>query len=970
MDKQKNSEDKLYITFADILSLFKKSRLTLFKWMIAFAFLGALVALTKPIRYKAEATFREKSIKPGVISNSLIQLFGNESASGQEQEAVTMIKSRRILQEVIEKMHLQAVIVQQCKEEHLVRLMRRNVQLAWAAFKKSAKPVLADPSCPLKIVQLSYKGEIPLAFNINLKRDGEFDVRDAREGNISYGQGRLGHPFKWEQLNFTLASDQKDLPPQLFSLKVDSLPETVKRLGKELLIENEKNDKGVLRFTYMDRDRYRAADFINLTLDYYQNYQKVNHDKLARLQLDYLHSRQGELASNLNSIMQKHASFLANDLYNSGFIDSDKEMEFLAKSQHEYRGKLLANELEIKRLESLHPNSIYESYQATEGNSTLINHILVGIRENKQRRDALEIEIQKKGASHSDELKKSFESQIAELKEVQQYTHELQDLLDRFYQHLPPNPSPLLNDPRFLMAGWFERLDRLELEDPVEWQKTRDSFQFYLTNLERLFSVHEKILLERLTHQQNPTLDYQGIDIKLSEELYADFSRQLIRLESTIRQNLFYIKQLGDPSFEMTSLSSDLTDNVSQDMIGKASTLVLTLKDLNNQSVREQQRLKDELKLQKSFLTLHLEQMVALMDLQKQVLEEKIFALQNVSLELIHQNISLQETTLKDYIASWIENLRQERTLIKQHLRQIHKEMAGLPNKWVAEKLIQQEVETNRMIVEEIAKMVESKNITHNLEVIQSAPIDIALPPVYPLSPNPLFAAVLGGIFGMIIGSGFILGSTLRKGMRASPDNLKLMGLHVSGLINSKGLKTSPPSSKVLETLRRLNRYVEPQGGLSQHLLLILGEGPDYSARFSELLKKQSKRTIVLNLDFNAPSEKKEGLLPYLEGKISFPSIIAGEAFDQIEAGGTTSFAIECLTSPYFIKLIKELEGKYDWIICKTHRMPASGEAESLIPFFGAVAVSITEEKTDELRFYEQWAGDLRHKITFLFANG
>ncbi len=971
MDKKKNGEEKLLITFSDIITLFKQSKFRIMRWAVYLGVLGALFALIQPIRYRAEATFREKSMKSGGVSNSILQLFGSQGSGSQEHEATSLIKSRKIMQEVIEKLHLQATIEQKCKEEHLTQRIRRNLKISLASFTQSPQPVLEDPSCVIKIDALEYNGEIPLNFLVDLKERGIFEVHDGRDYKIIYGKGRLGVPFKIEHLNFTLIAEKEGpVDPQLFSLKILPMKDTANQLCKILQIENEKTDKGVLKLFFDHRNRQKATDFVNHTMDCYQNYLKANHDKIARMQLDYLHLRQSELASNLNTIMQKHASFLANDLYNSGFIDSDKEMDFLAKSQHEYREKLLKNELEIKRLENLQPNTIFDNEKGF-GDAPLINTILIGIRELKQRRDGLEIEIQKKGASRSDDLRQSFDNQIRELEEVQDYTADLQDTIDRFHQHLPPNPSALLNDPRFLMRGWFDRLEILERTDPVEWQKSRESFQFYLNNIERLFNVHEKILLERLTHQQNPTGEYQGVDIRVAEELYIDYSKRLIQLESTIRQNLFFIKQIEEPNFEITSLSSELKDPISQDMILRASQLVLTLKDQNNQSIKEQERLKDELHLQRTFLTLHLQQMVELMQLNKVLIEEKIFALQNVSLELIHQNISLQENTLIDYVESRLENLRRERQLIKQHLRQIHKEMEGLPNKWIAEQLIQQEVATNQLIVEEIAKMVESKNITHNLEVIQSAPIDIAIPPVHPIAPNLLFSTLLGGFFGCLMGSGLVLGSTLRKGLKASAENLKLAGYHVSGHLSS-----SIPSLQGdnLETLRRLHGYIDPPNNSSQppaskKLLLIEGKGPEFSSDLAELLKKRNKKIILLDLNFDQSSEESsKGLLQYLEGSIPFPVVHATPYGDKIEAGGFSAYSIESLSTSLFKKLLDQLETRYDWVIAYSRMSPLSAEAESLAPLFSAVAVTLKEEKIDALNFYERFIQNDETKVSFILV--
>ena len=126
-------------------------------------------------------------------------------------------------------------------------------------------------------------------------------------------------------------------------------------------------------------------------MESYQSYLKNFHKNIALIQLDYLNSRRDQLTKNLSGLMQRHADFLANDLYSSGFIESDKEIDFLAKSQHEYKQKLLDNELKIQRLTNIQPSHLayFESYSALDGDPTNINVVLAEMRALKQQRDGL-----------------------------------------------------------------------------------------------------------------------------------------------------------------------------------------------------------------------------------------------------------------------------------------------------------------------------------------------------------------------------------------------------------------------------------------------------------------------------------------------------------------------------------------------------------------------------------------------------
>lgn len=982
----KEKEDKFLLSFADILSLFRQSKKKILGSALALGVVGAIWGLTMPIQYKGEGTFREKGVRSsGFSTSSVIQMLGGGGIVGGESEATSLMTSRTILKDVISELHLQGNLEALSDIETRPRLIKRNFMLTWSSlFSNAPQPVLKDLCCPLKIEALQYPGEIPLAFLVDLQDNGNYEVLDLNRHRQSVGMGKLGNPFQFEQMSLTLAptDPNQSIAAQSFCLTVNSLPNTVKELCATLKVESAKLDKSLLTLKYTHRNRHRTSAVINAVMNSYQSYLKNYHKDIALSQLDYLSQRRDQLTKNLTNLMERHADYLANDLYNSGFIETDKEMEFMAKNQHEYKRKLLENELEIKRLTNVQPNNFayYDRYTPSEGDSSIINSILSEMRSLKQQRDTLEIELQKKSALQGANLQISFDQQFNELQEVQQYLVELRKFTEQYAQGFLPDPnSKLLNDPRFLLKEWMNRLQKSRQNYPNEGTDTEENFKFYLNNLERLLGVHERILQERLMHQQNPSGEYQGISLEVATNLYLDYSKQLIQIEGTIRQNLFFIHQIEDPNFEITSLSSGLGDPVSSVMIQKSSELVLNLRDQNNQSMREQERIKEQLNLQRTFLNMHLKQMVQLMELNKQLIDEKIFALQNVSLELIHQRISLLEKNLQDYLTSRLFNLQQERILIKRHLESIHAEMALLPQKWVSEKLLMQEVETNQRIVEEIVKLVESKNISHKLELIQSAPVDIALTPVHPVPPKALLLGIVGFMFGGFIGSGIVLGKALNRGLRVSAQNLELMGYHVAGRLVSP---LYSPTNQELQTsnfmtLRRLQAYFDsqvlPESSLNQapkFLLLIEGKGPNYAFDLAELFLKRGRRVVVLDLNFKESENQGDtlpGLLHYLRGDLTVAPIQKGEHGDWIAAGGESSSVVEMMNSPAFQILIEQLKGKYDWIFAALPALPCSVEAESLLPLFSNAAVSLDQEKTEDLNFYRHFlAQSSQHKVSFI----
>lgn len=678
MNFEYENKDKFSVSFSDIVRLLKQGRGKIISFILICGLFGAVLSLIQPLQYKAEGSFKEKGMKSNDISSSSIVGALVRGNGVVDNEAASLMISRRIVKETIQKLQLQAVLFAIDDREKLFQNIKNNILLVWESLANSRQIIIPDLCCPIKIQKLIYEGEIPLNFVVELQENGQFELVDTLNDEKLPVLGKLNEPFQYEELSFVLVPSKfkNSLKKQTFNLRIEPLEKTYLEVLKNLKIEMSKKDPSLLNITYAHRDRYLAKEVINTIMHSYQDYLRDFHRALTSQQLSYLEDRRKELATNLVDVMHKHANFLVHDLYDTGFIESENEMRFLAESKHVYKQKLRDNELEIKRLLNIIPNTFaFYDHGAANGKNSVINEIFNELRLLKEKKEILELEVKKKSIAQEDILK-----------------------------------DPLKNQ-------WID-------------QKASD--------------------------------EYRGINLELATDLYLDFSKQQVELEKSIRQNLFFINQIEDPNFEITSLSAGLEDSVSVEMIQKASELILNLRDQDNQSPREQERIKSELKLQRTFLTMHLKQMVQLIELNKFLIDEKILSLQNISLRLIYQRIALLENSLNDYLKTRLENLKQENQIVINQMEHIHQEMKQIPQKWISEQLLTQEVATNRLIVEEIARLVESKNIADNIEIVQSAPIDLAFVPTHPISPKFFLMAFLGMFIGGWLSSFYVIGKGLK----------------------------------------------------------------------------------------------------------------------------------------------------------------------------------------------------------------
>ena len=96
-DDHKKEPDFL-LSFSDLVRVLKKGKKRIVYTGAVFCCLGILYALTRPIEYRSDATFREKGITQSSMSKSLSSFLFN-GGEGNESEAVTLMKSRKLMEQ-------------------------------------------------------------------------------------------------------------------------------------------------------------------------------------------------------------------------------------------------------------------------------------------------------------------------------------------------------------------------------------------------------------------------------------------------------------------------------------------------------------------------------------------------------------------------------------------------------------------------------------------------------------------------------------------------------------------------------------------------------------------------------------------------------------------------------------------------------------------------------------------------------
>lgn len=735
-----NSLFDLY-TIKDVFGVWKRSWKIILGGTLTLALFGAYWSLSSPLQYTAEASFREKNHSHGgVATNNLTALLLNQSSDSNDSSAVSTMKSRMIMEKLVQLTGLQATISPDKSSKSLLGLMADNLRVEYARFMNHKEPSIPDPIKPLLIENIQYVRETPLGLKITFSDDASFVVKIGK----AEIPGTLGMPWKYQEIGFTLSRNSDEpLQNNAYNLVLHPLSHSANDISKLINITTDKEDKSLLRIRYRNENRHTAVAFVNALMQEYQDHIDAEHKKMMSSQINYLQKRQNEVFDVLQDKMKNYVETLSEDFSTLGFIDTQKAMEFLAANQHAIKTKQLAMGMEIHRMEAA----------LEEGRST-------------------------------------FES--------------LNGMVDN------PHLNKLLTE-------------------------IRDMKQQFA-------SIQAALISLRPLQQENTVSAYAGVTLPLAHELFLAYNKEANVIEGQILQYQFITEQLQQPEFELSSLSAILNDPITKDISNNASTLALALNDKSNRTEKELLRLQEDLRLQRKFLSLHLKQAGELLNIKLSLLQDKIYEIRKATLGIIQQLISVAENQILELIRIRIANHKQEFTLLEKEQEELQKQMALLPKKWVSEQLIHQNMEMHKQMSREITSLVESKNISSNLEIIQSAPLDTALTPLHPDSSRFLLLTLFGAFAGLFLTTAGTFIHALAKGIPASTETLSLAGVQAAG-------SSSP--NEIEKTLKRIVSIILSNSSHEPQSLLIVQGDFDAASAMEKLF--QQRNASVQTFPWNSP---------------------------------------------------------------------------------------------------------------------
>jgi len=943
--------DERIVTLSDLSWFFLSQKK---KW-IRIAWIGALCsfcffALRSP-QYKAEATFKEGVEKSGA-EGALKSLLGDFGSGGQQPQAIALMKSNQVLKPLVEKLGLQAQIVQsRWIVGKVLRRIRDNLRIEFG------KPLdELDPFLFKNVVNLEENAQV---YFLKFTTPSCFTIFNAdRKSKI--GEGQLGSPVSFSSSQFTVEKTPAHLKLGVFyQLNIVPWIPIVEGLRGQLKISSDKINKSIYNLSLTHRDRRCAQRLINELMASYQCYLKKDHDQLAGEQLAYLEKRQDQLYGKLAQTLDEHVSYMDQNLGESGFLGLDQESQSFLGSYQKMFQRRLDIDLELSLLERAEMSQPFSIPSYSNCGKSLTSDI----QDLKQQRDLIEISLQQQ---HSLSTVQEEETQLAarrdELQEIRLEKGAVKTLKEEVGEGSEISLTEF--DLGETLYGWAKKLEDRDEE--------REDLCEYLENYSRLLSLRESMLQERVFYGNKAPPELEGIDLETAGKLFVDYNNKIDYSVAAMRRYSQFREQVLLKDFELGSLSSILSDPLSQNLIASANRIALQLKDEKYHSSREGERWEDELSLQRKILSDHLAQLERVEEMNLALYKEKMASLQQVWLDGINRRISVLLERARSEIKDRREALLRETQILVQKMEEIRRRSQGLSGKWKLEKWLELKTEMDQKIMETLTQLVESKTIGHHLHHVESKPLDEAILPSSPTKQFLLRKALIGAFCAVFAVLFFSLVKTILRGFPLSVEKLQAMGLPTAGPLSFScdGPGSAPLSGPDLDLLRRLALFSEG----SKVIGLIGGKGPDYSYALGENLARMSYRSLILRCDFTSKFSKEDvpGLLQVWKKEIASLPIRKGTGFDYIPSGGHTPFGAEMLQSPSFAKWLEQLKENYDWVFLFSREPLSAPESAAVLRLCDKAVVTISKETTEQLTPFVEWAyheTGTKNRLTFVVAD-
>ncbi len=436
-------------------------------------------------------------------------------------------------------------------------------------------------------------------------------------------------------------------------------------------------------------------------------------------------------------------------------------------------------------------------------------------------------------------------------------------------------------------------------------------------------------------------IQFSGIDLATAKELHTNYQKDLDQIEGHLNRIVYLLPQIQDKNFNLHSIGVVFQDAVTSSLVQEATQLALSLNEIGNYSQKDQERVQASLTSQREFIFSHLQQIEALYKNQTLLLQKKLCSLRSVMLSLLDQ----------------------EKEGVRQQMRHLQRQLLQVPEQWKLEKKLEAKSTMMKKVVEGVSQVIEGKIVEHHLKTINSKTIDPALLPDAPLPKKPLLIASLSSVGSAFMAYLILFAYQLQRGIPLSFSTAAAYGVQSAGRMSRyRGCAFQELPKSDLEITRHVLQFIEENKEEQKVSIIgVLGLNQDgWAFNLAEMLSLSSKKVLLVDLSFpSRPSgqirahlskAESEGILPFLQKKREYWSVVQQDHYDWIPSGGYTRYATELLRDQPFASFLKDVAAAYDYILLVSETPLDASETLCLQKKCDLCAAFISEESYDCLQ--------------------
>lgn len=353
-----------------------------------------------------------------------------------------------------------------------------------------------------------------------------------------------------------------------------------------------------------------------------------------------------------------------------------------------------------------------------------------------------------------------------------------------------------------------------------------------------------------------------------------------------------------------------------------------------------------------------------LVDLEAQYQEKlKLFKPAYPDMQRLKGQIDSVRRQLRKEVSGLKQSLKAEYVATKKledklrgELANFKVELVGLRDRSIEYNALKREVETSRNLYDGLLKRLNEVNVAANATSSNIRIVDSAAPPSETFRPKKALNLILGGLVGLMLGTGLaLLRETLSQSVASVEELQALSGLPVLGTIPH--VRNASESNLALTVVREMNssvaeayrvtaaslRFILPNGH-APHTLLVTSvnpaEGKSTSAVSLALTQaQQGMKVLLIDADLRRPTvhikmgiPNTKGLSNFLNGEADLANITHTfrevNGFYLITAGNVVSDPVKMVSSPAMTRLLQLAVKHFDSIIIDAP--PAAGFADAI----------------------------------------